>query len=349
MNKLKSYHEINNPKDIQLLSNIIDDSYAYTDLDNTFTVFKAMNNILYLIYSNKNKSIICYDLNEQKKIEELKNIHDENITNFKHYYDDINKRDLIMIVSMIDNNIKIWNLNYWECILNIRNINNVGQLNSACFLKENNQVFIITSNDNNEDNPENIKVFDLNGKKIKEITNSNENTFFIDIYYDNILSKNYIITGNQGYIKAYDYNNNKLYHIYNDNDEYSHISIIINDNKNIIKLIESSIDGNIRIWNFHSGLLLNKIKISDEYLYGICLWSDNYLFVGCPDKTIKLIELENGLITKSLTAHSNKVITVKKIIHDKYGECLISQQLGKSEIYLWINIKNYLFQENHTS
>ena len=68
VNKLKKYHEINNPKDIQLLSNIVDDSYAYTDLDNSFTVFKTINDILYLIYSNKNKSIICYDLNEQKKL-----------------------------------------------------------------------------------------------------------------------------------------------------------------------------------------------------------------------------------------------------------------------------------------
>ena len=102
-------------------------------------------------------------------------------------------------------------------------------------------------------------------------------------------------------------------------------------------MIESSYDGNIRIWNFHSGLLLNKIKISDENLYGICLWDDNYLFVGCSDKTIKLIELNNGLIVKSLTSHNNKVITLKRIIHPKYGDCLISQNFKESEIKLWVN------------
>ena len=102
------------------------------------------------------------------------------------------------------------------------------------------------------------------------------------------------------------------------------MSIIINNNKNIIKLIESSGDGNIRIWNFHSGLLLNKIKITKEYLNGICLWNDNYLFIGSFDKTIKLLELNNKSIVKFLTSHTNYVITVKKIIHPKYGECLIS-------------------------
>ena len=275
----------------------------------------------------------------KKKITELKYAHNEYITNFRYYLDGINKRDLIISASKNDNNIRIWNFNNWECIHNYTNINNVGWLLSACFLKENNQIYIITSNCNKNGNSENIKVFDLNGHKIKEINNSNEKTYFIDIYYDKILSKNYIIAGNLGHTKSYDYANNQLYHNYNDNDGCSHISIIINNNKNIIKLIESSCDGNIRIWDFHSGLLLNKIKISEKALYSICLWNDDYLFVGCSDKTIRLIEINNGLIIKSLTSHDNCVITVEKIIHPKYGECLISQNWGKSSIKLWI-IKN---------
>ena len=197
-------------------------------MDNSFTVFKSINDILYLIYANKNKSIICFDLNEQKKIQELKNSHNEYITNFRHILDEINKRDLIMSVSMIDNNIRIWNINNQECLKNITNINSLGRLLSACFIKENNKIYIISSNFNKEGNSEIIKIFDLNGKKIKEINNSNDATFFIDIYYDNILSKNYIITGNQSYIKSYDYINNQLYHKYNDNDECSHLSLIIN-------------------------------------------------------------------------------------------------------------------------
>jgi len=69
----------------------------------------------------------------------------------------------------------------------------------------------------------------------------------------------------------------------------------------------------------------------------MCLWSDNYLFVGCQDNTIKIVEIKNGLIIKSLNNHNNGVITIKKIIHPKYGECLISQNYKESEIKLWIN------------
>ena len=84
------------------------------------------------------------------------------------------------------------------------------------------------------------------------------------------------------------------------------------------------------------------MKVNEGKLYGICLWDDNYLFVGCSDKTIKLIELNNGFIVNSLTSHENKVITVKKINHPKYGKCLISQNLGKGKIKLWIIKNNYL-------
>ena len=103
-----------------------------------------------------------------KKIAELKNSHNEYITNFRHYLDEINERDLIMSTSKNDNNIRIWNVNNGECIKNITNINKVGKLLSACFIKDNNKIYIITSNCTKNSNSENIKVFDLNGQKTKK-------------------------------------------------------------------------------------------------------------------------------------------------------------------------------------
>ena len=339
IDKLKKLHNNNNPKDIKLISNIPNDSYADDDLNNSFVVFKSINEILYLIYADKNKSIICYDLNENKNIKILKNYYNHYITNFRHYLDKINKRDLVMSISEKENNIRIWNANNWECILNIANIYDKGFIDSSCFLNYINDIYIITSNAN-FGNASPIKIYDFNKKLIKEIKNSNNDTFFIDTYYDNILSKIYIITGNKYFSRSYDYEENNKYHEYNDNninDDYGIFSIIIKNNKNIIKIIESCSDGIIRIFNFHSGLLLNKIKIGDYFLYGMCLWSDNYLFVGCQDNTIKIVEIKNGLIIKSLNNHNNGVITIKKIIHPKYGECLISQNYKESEIKLWIN------------
>ena len=326
------------PKDLQYKKDLTKDSYSELDYDNSFTVFKSINDILYLIYTNKNKSIIFNDIIENKIIKEIKNAHNKYITNFRYYLDKINQRDLILSISADDNNIKLWNTNY-ECLLNIRNINKMGYLISATFLNYNNNIFIISSNFNWVTKPDFIKVYDLKGYKIKEIKNFTDNILFIDIYYDIELSQNFILTGNRGYIHSYNYNKNEIYHKYedNDNNNQSHCSIIINDKEEIIKLIESCYDGNIRIWNFHSGELIKKIKVAN-WLYGICLWNNKYLFVGCIDKTIKIIELKRGIIIKNLEGHNNRVLTIKKIIHPKNGECLISKGWKDEQIKLWINI-----------
>ena len=115
----------------------------------------------------------------------------------------------------------------------------------------------------------------------------------------------HIISSNRGNSKSYDYNNNKPYYKYNDNDnDRDHHCFIINNKDGILKLIDSCVDGYIRIWNFHSGNQLNKIHIGNDWLYGICLWNDDYLFVGWFDKTIKLIELQTGKVIKTLSGHT---------------------------------------------
>ena len=342
INELKKYHknndinDKNNPRNIKHCTGIINDSISNMTSENSFIVFNSINNILYLIYGDINKSIICYDLNGKRKIKELKNYHNEIISFFKHYLDDINKRDLLMSASHKDNTIRIFNLNNWQCILNLANINKEGNLWSACFLNKNNNIYIITSNSNFTQNriSEPIKVFNLNGKNI-EINNSKENTLFIDSYYDTILSKYYIITGNINFSQSYDLKQNDIYRRYNDHSKYNNFSIIVKNFEGIIKLIQSCTDGFIRIFNFHSSLLLNKIKIGNQKLYGILLWNDNFLVVGCQDKSIKIVEMKNGVIVNDLMGHNNEIITIKKIFLHELGECLISQDLGKSEIKIW--------------
>ena len=324
----------NNPPSIELLSDLVNNSFSIFPLDNSFIVFKSIDNLIYIIYSTVNKSIICYNLNDQKETIEIRNFHNDYIINFRHQFEKVKKRDLIMSISR-DNNIRIWNFSNWECLLNITDINEKGLLYSACFLYIEDQTYIITSNYiQYRDNSDPIKIFDLNGNKIKEISNSKEKTIFIDVYYDNKNSQYYIITGNECCVESYDYYKGELYHSYNDFSYYYHNSLLVKNDEQRIKLIESCNDGIIRIWDFHSGLLLNKININDYWLCGMCLWNNDYIFVGCSDKTIKLVDLKNGVI-KSLNGHEDSVNTVKKIIHQEYGECLISQNNQNSKIKIW--------------
>ena len=211
MNKKHKRLEIKDnlsPINIEMSLNITKDSFTFGP-ENTFTIFKSINDILYLIYSNKNNSIISYNLNNNKILNEIKKAHINYITSFRNCFDNINKRDLIMSISFYDNNIKLWNINNYECLLNIKNINKNGWLFSACFLNDKNKIYIITSKFYfNEVIDNSIKIFDIKGNKINEINDSNESIYFTDTYYDNKYSKNYIISGNIGQVKSYDYEKN---------------------------------------------------------------------------------------------------------------------------------------------
>ena len=189
----------------------------------------------------------------------------------------------------------------------IKNINKNGRLYSASFLNNKHQIYIISSNINWDKNKdiELIKAFDLKGRKIKEINDSNNTTFFIDSFYNEKMSKNFIITGNSGEINSYDFNENKKYKKYIDNEKAKdddHFSIIIfsKEEEGKIELIDSSCNGTIRIWDFFSGSLINKIFVSHLWIKGICLWDNDNLFVGCRDYSLKLVDLKSGNIIQNI-------------------------------------------------
>ena len=212
-------------------------------------------------------------------------------------------------------------------------------------MNDNEQIYIITSNFNYNYsyNIEPIKVFDLKGKKIKEINHSKDITFFIDSFFDKNLNRSYILTGNSGNAKSYDFLENNIYYIYSDGEKEYRIfhNIIINDKDKIIKFIVIGNDAYIRIFNFHTGQILKKIYIKNDnllnynMLYSICLWNNDYLFVGTSDKAIKLVDINNEKIINNLYSHNSEILTIRKTILNKYGECLLSQ--ANDQIKLWIN------------
>ena len=341
--EIKMEDNFSNPDNIKSIKKLTKNSNAIFDIDNAFDVFKSMEDILFLIYTNNFNSIILYNLIDCKIISEIKNAHKKSIGNLKYYLendsDSDNNRELIMSVSPEDSDIKLWNIINLECIFNYNLFYNDGFLFAACILNDKNINYIITSHFSIDCFPKNIKIYNLNEKYIKPVDNSDNNTVTIIAFHDKKLCKNFIIAGNFGYIKSYDFTKNEIYYKYYD-DEYNysyHNSIVINNNKEMIQMIESSDKGIIRIWDFHSGMLLNKINIYDGKLYGICLWNNNNIFVGNEKGTISLIKLNEEIEIKDINSHKSKVLSIKKFNHPKYGECLLSQSCNC--IKLW-KIKN---------
>ncbi len=353
-----------NPNNIQYLKNLRNDLYSHfyeiEQYYNSFIIFKSINDILYLIYA-VGYSIYLYDLIDNVIICKLIKAHDKHIVIFRYCFDKINKRDLILSLSHRDC-IKLWDINKLECLLKLQfdNIKTMILFNeyyyySICFLIDNEQIYICTSIGKFNIltklfNGKKIRIFDLNGKIKKEIGESENilyvyqnleiGIFYMDYYYDNKTTKNYIITSNKGYVISYDYNENTIYRKYRDDkNDKIYKQFIIYDKKNIIELIVSSYDGNIRIWNFDSGELLNIIKVYKGKLFDICMWNDEYLFIGCDNGKINLIDIKEKKTIKKLNKDSIGlnfgVTTINKVIIPRYGECLITQ--SANQLSLWVN------------
>lgn len=325
------------PENIKYIYDIALDAYSCS-YDNTFILFESSQNIIYLIFSSLNVSIISYKLINSKKfqfITEIKNAHNDYIDNFRYSYDSKNKRDLILSLSSWDNNIKIWDLKNWDCILDINNIYKSGSIVSACFLLDENLEY-------NYILPCNfflfkIAVTDISGNKDKnkDIEVNISTNIFIDTYFDIKQSKYYIITGNNSNVISYNFTTGTLYHKYELINSTNHKSVIIYpDNKiNIVKILFASNEGFLLIFNFHSGELINKINCGEDNLIGCCLWDENYVLTGGKNKDLKLVDINKGKVVKNFFEHKQWICSIKSIKINN-GQILVTHGLD-NKIKLW--------------
>ena len=339
------------PDLINFPKNLTYDAFTYYNYTNTFLIFNSINNNkLFLVFTTQEKNVKIYDIIDKKLVLEIRNSTEDNkqITNFRHFYDEYNKRDLIMFIIGIKNCIKIWDAYNWECILELKNIYKEGNIYSSLILNDNikNDLYIITSNCTLFKDSQPLKIYDLKGNFIKNIPDSNSKTFFLDIFHDIRHSKKYIISVNKEFVKSFDYEKNCCYRKYSDKPEGKKINfdgffynsvIKFFDDNDFIQLIVSGDDGFIRIWDFHEGNLIKKIETDKNSIFSLCLWNNDYLFGAGEDGRIKLIDLNAGVIINEIKGHNKMVCTIKKLIHPIYGECLVSQGFRKDQIILWRN------------
>jgi len=334
LEQIKKLDTIEYPKEYKNLPK----AYSKYCFNNLFCVFKSITDLNILVYATKEKSIQFFDLSKEKQIKEIINAHNSFITNLRYYFDDKKKRDLILSICIDNSEIKIWETNKYECLLKISNIYKRGEIHSACFFNYYNDIYIAVSNFHPY-NSYPIYIYDITGTKIKNLSQSNDKINFIDSFY--YIKKNtskkitYIITANEDSIRSFNYNEDSLYHKYYDKDDNGHYSFIINEKDFIIKLIESSKNGYIRIWNFDSGDLISKFNLKCNGLYDICEWEESLIFIGSENQNIILLDLIFGEIKAQLKDSNNQVCCVKTISHPFFGRCLISQGRGSDNIKLW--------------
>lgn len=328
---------LSNPTKINFNVNLINIGSNSKFLVNEFVCFESIFNqnlCVYFINDSfmKKFNIETFDLDSNQIINTINHAHDKNINCIKHYV--LNKKDVV-ITSSIDNSIKIWDVLLLKNLICIENAHNKKNflgyfINSICifFPLNFNEKFIISSCVHDEK----LKLWNLNGKFIKEFCNK-KGINFIETFIDHKENKNFIIASSNEFSYSFEFENGNLYNIYtkNKNNLAEHYYLIVSemkmnnfDDKKIFVLIENCDNGFINIYDFHSGSFLKEIFCGKKIdLMGMILWNRKYLFCAGESKII-LIDLEKGEKNKEFDGHIGDVNTIRKFKHKIYGEILIS-------------------------
>ena len=322
---------INDPNELVFKQDICSNSHKTNSIDRVFCAFKSFNGEPLVVWGSTSLNIEFYDCNKDKIVKTIFQAHKQTIFSCRHYPDVRLRKDYI-ITSSNDRSVKVWDItkdNYDLYISNVHNGYYIYSVSLLCHIhKETN--YIITSCPN-----EKMKVWDFSGAYLRNFGQSNESTYFIDIFYNKIQKKYFVINANSNDVKSYHFETGDLYQKYKGTPQTWHMSAVVNDVNDIFVLIESDGNGTIRIWNFDTAELLKSINSTNSInLRGICLWNDRYLFAAGNDSQVKLFDLEEGKFVKTFTGHTSTVCTLEKIMHPKYGGCLISHALdGKLKIW----------------
>ena len=322
----------NDPKELIFQKDICFNAHKANSIDSVFCAFTSFNKEALIVWGSTSYNIEFYDCNLEKIIKTFFHAHNQTVFSCRHYPDSKQRIDYI-ISSSHDRTVKVWDYAKNQYILNISNTHQGSYIYSVSLLchiqKESN--YIITSCPN-----EKMRIYDFNGSFLRDCGQDNESTYFIDVFYNKIKKKYYILNANSSDVKSYDFDTGNLFQRYKGRPQTWHMSVVINYIEENVVLIESDGNGYIRIWNFNTAELLKTIAShSSVNLRGICQWNDRYLFGAGNDNQVKLFDLEEGKFVTSFKSHTSTVCTIEKIMHPKYGGCLVTQALD-GKLKLWV-------------
>ena len=295
-----------------------------------FFVSKNKENVLaYIDANSENKSIIFYDIDNNKEIKKINNAHNEAIHIIKYY--DYSLYDLILSSSSNDD-IKIWNYNECLNILTISKVFNDYSLGafSSCLIIDKNIAHIFCVG-----NQKYIKVYDANGKIFKNIGKNDESRRYIDSCEIN--KKKYIISGGNKGVTVFNYPDLTEYHrfIENNDSNFHNYAKIIKINF-IYNLIDVGDFNKIKIWDFFNKTLITNLSANNSSGFGGFITINNrYLIICSFDGSIKEFDIQKIILIKSFDKqHPSEVLGIK-IIKDKNGKIYLVNYGRDENMFLW--------------
>jgi len=320
------------PENFVFIKDICDSAHVSNSIDSVFCAFRTLKGENLVAWGTPGLTLEIFDLKQNKVTKSIKSAHTQTIFSCRNYVDLVNSNDLL-ISSSYDKSVKVWSYKEnWNNVVNIQSASNGNYIYSVCVLSERHERknYIISSCP-----CEYMKVWDFNGKHIKEFGTNTESTYFVDCWYNNRNETYYIINANSVDVKSYVFKTGLLYKTYKTSPSNWHMSAMVVQLPEVTQLIESDGSGSVRIWDFNTANLLKSITLVLGYnLRGICLWNDRYLFGAGSDCHIKMFDLKAGTFVKDFKSHTKTACSIQKINHPQYGESFISHALD-GKLKLW--------------
>lgn len=315
---------------VSIVENVFDYNFK-----NVFIAFRSISNELILLYVNNINEIVLYDLEKFQLLSNNFNSHNEMISFLKHFKDINNKRDIIVSISNIDCDVKLWEIkkSLLSCIYDLGNVYVNGFVHGACFISFNSVIFLCVINYETPNKGDNIKLLNIETEKMFALKNTAQPIRQIETFINNkdIL----IIVCTPSCIKSYYFNPKllTLYKEYSEKEKSTHIHFEIFSRKGFqAKIIDSDDKKIIRIWGLDSCDLLYKIDMNknknrniddiDNY-DDICLFN-NYLLIY-QDNCLKVLDI-NFLEITNCYKFSNNLEDIISIEHNRYGKCILYKE-----------------------
>lgn len=239
---------------------------------------------IYIVYGDKNTNLKCYDMKDDKDFILFKNFN--NIINIcRYFYDNDNKRDLLITCCFSNNNVKIINFNKEKSIilfeLNFEKEKSI--INTNYFL--NGQIIIPFSHEEFGK----IKFFNMKSENIHEIKKNVGYIYCINSHFWKKRNINYIFITNSKGIFIYDMKSYLLIKklIVTKKENYFYEPCIIEKDENLIVIDFNYLSKNLYFWDFEKGYIISVMPL-ESGISNILLLNNDYIFVSIYNGKTKL-------------------------------------------------------------
>ena len=318
----------------------------FSGLFDVFTYFK--DNEQYIITPAASTFLIyLIRITDNQLIKSLKG-HNECICCLNYFKNNKKINEEYILSSDINGLLIVWDISNDFKIKHKINTKEVIFSSIILFNVNNKENYIIASNIRIAENERTnyTKIYSLStGKFVKNLINTNmKKAYYILPWYNKNNNILYEIECCYEKITIINIEKNEIYHEFVsewETEAFTYGLIINKNNKDY--LCSTSMHGEIKFWDLENKKLEVKIKTGGLNLKMMIKWSEKYIIFtdnidGSINKSFKILDLDNMKIISNIGGKHKKSITcIKKINHFKYGNILITGEIGQSLI-IWSQI-----------